>query len=102
MKLTLERIKQLIKEELNNSIDESINSKIFEMLESIKNWGEENGHWQVKTAVGPWLSLVYSSDRGKQYFEKQAKEMGKTPEELKQALIDMSPDYKGLTYETNS
>lgn len=89
MKLTLKRIKQLIKEELRSSIDESTDDTISEMFFNIKSWGEERGRWTFKSALPAWLELPSS----KQEFEEKAREMGKTPEQLEQALIEMAEDY---------
>ena len=87
MKLTTQRLKKLIREELEKTMKEGINTKVIDTAKEIERWNQENGNRPWQMAVERWLKLYEESE-----IQEMAVEAKKSVENFKSALMDSKPD----------
>jgi len=90
MKLTKETLKRIIKEEIENTLNEGFNTKVYEEIENIVGWAEDNG-----LAYGEWENMceAYFNLFKDEQLNSMAKEAGyDDADTFKTAVLELGED----------
>lgn len=90
MKLTKETLKRIIKEEIENTLNEGFNTKVYEEIENIVGWAEDNGR-----AFLPWniMCNAYFKLFKDEQLNSMAKEAGyDDADTFKSAVLELGED----------